>query len=192
MLLPKLLTACLAITLILSGCSSKPNKAELSNLGELPEWVVDPEVKGTIAAVGIAPKSPGGISFQIPKAEADARANIAAQISTEGSRLSKSALRDARINDVNDVEDVFTQATKNIVKKVNLMGARRVNIYKSPVDESLYIQMAIDSEMVAKYLADNKEIYTEQLAQAKLGRERINAAEKAVESLFQQLDKELN
>jgi hypothetical protein len=178
----------------LTNCTSlspKEQKLEESNLGNLPAWVLDPSMEGMIAAVGIAPKSRGGIQFQIPKAEADARANIAAQINTEVSRLTKSALRESKINDVNDIEDVFTQATKNVVKKINLLGARRVNIFKDPEDGTLFVHMALDSEMVANFFELNKDLYKNQIANSKLARENIDQAEQAVDHLFKELNSEL-
>ena len=82
----------------LFACQSKvadevteSQEEQVSALAHLPAWVLSPAIEGTIAAVGIAPASAGGLQFEIPKAEADARANIAAQINVEISRLTKNA-----------------------------------------------------------------------------------------------------
>ena len=64
---------------------------------QLPEWVVDPSIQGMISAVGIAPKTAGGIKMQIAQAEADAMANMAAQIQTSVSRVTKESLRRAGV-----------------------------------------------------------------------------------------------
>jgi hypothetical protein len=181
--------------LMIVSCASKNKDAEIeskSALNHLPSWVLTPEVKGSIAAVGIAPKSKGGIQFQIPQAESDARANIAAQIETEVSRLSKDSLRAARIGDDEQVENVFTQATKTIIKKIPLRGARRINIYKDPEEGSLYVHMKIDSEMVAGYFEDNKKLFSDTLRKSAVDRAKLDDAEKAVEHLYKELDKELD
>ena len=191
-----LLVVAIVPAVLLSACGSKDDVKEVkidnSALSHLPGWVLDPSVSGRIAAVGIAPKSRGGLQFQIPQAESDARANIASQISTEVSRLTKNALREARIGEVDDVENVFSQVTKNVVKKIPLMGAKRINMYKDSNDGSLYIHMSIDSEMVATYFQKNKKLFSDSLQNASLSRDRINKAQKAVDGLFNELDKELN
>ena len=177
----------LSILYLLTSCSSKLKSA----LDALPKWVLDPYVKGTIAAVGMAPKSAGGLQFQIPKAEADARANIAAQIETEVSRLTKNALREAKVGEQNDVENVFSQATKNLVKKVPLSGARRINMFKDPTDGTMYIHMSIDSEMVAAYIKKNEDLLASAIASANITRANLDKAQEAVKGLFNDLDKEL-
>lgn len=181
-------------TLLLGACSAKPQvttSTQTSALSHLPSWVLDPNVEGTIAAVGIAPKSKGGLQFQIPKAEADAQANIAAQISTEVSRLTKNSLREAQIEDVNDVENVFTQATKNLVKKIPISGARRINMYMDPNDRTLYIHMSLDSKMIATYFEQNRNYMKTMVENANLSRDRLNQAQAAVDSLYEELNKEL-
>ena len=178
--------------LLTVSCASKTKKVEEANLGNVPAWVLDPKVDGTIAGVGIAPKSKGGLQFQIPQAEADARANIASQINTEVSRMTKNALRESRIDGFDDVENVFSQVTKNVVKKIPLMGARRINMYRDPVEGTLYIHMSIDNEMVAEYFEKNEKMFKNAVKNSDMTRDRINKAQKAVKKLFDELDEELD
>jgi gas vesicle protein len=181
-------------TIFLSSCTIKPEAAsvmETSALVHLPNWVLNPQIEGSIAAVGIAPKSKGGLQFQIPKAEADARANIAAQISTEVSRLTKNSLREAQLDEVNDVENVFTQATKNLIKKIPISGSRRINMYVDPNDGSLYVHMSLDSKMIATYFEQNKNYMKTMVENAALSRDRLNQAQAAVDSLYEELNKEI-
>jgi hypothetical protein len=168
---------------------TKPQAA--TGLEHLPQWVIDPSIEGKIAAVGMAPKSSGGVQFQIPQAEADARANIAAQINVEISRLTKNALREARVAGNDDVENVFTQVTKNVVKKIPLMGAKRVNMFRDITDGSLYIQMAIDNEMISEYMKQNRRLISNGLRKSDLPQKRINEAQRAVKELYEELDKEI-
>lgn len=181
--------------IFLNACTIK--KAEIeqqdnSALSYLPSWVLDPAIERKIAAVGMAPRSRGGLQFQIPQAEADARANIASQINTEVSRLTKNALREARIADQDDIENIFTQVTKNVVRKIPLMGARRINMYKDPKSDELYVHMAIDSEMVAEHFSKNRQLFSDSVVSSSLARDRIDKAQKAVNGLFKELNKELN
>ncbi|MBL6784848.1 MAG: LPP20 family lipoprotein [Rickettsiales bacterium] len=177
------------LSLIIS-CSEKQEQPK-SQLDNLPNWVLNPHIEGTISAVGIAPRSNGGLQFQIPKAEADARANIAAQIETVVSRLTKDALREAKIGELNEVENVFSQATKNLVKEVPLAGARRVNMFKDPADGTLYIHMSIDNQMIADHLNKNQQIIDSTVASANLSRKNIQQAQDAVKDLFVDLNNEL-
>ena len=103
--------------------------------------MIDPYIEGKISAVGIAPKSKGGLQFQIPQAESDARANIAAQLETTVSRLTKDALRSAKISDAEEVENIFSQVTKNLIKDIPLRGVRRVNMYRDNASGDLYLSL---------------------------------------------------
>jgi hypothetical protein len=182
-----LIIALLSLTLI--SCSK--NAAKKANMGDLPNWVVEPNIPGKISAVGIAPKSAGGVQFQIPQAEADARANIAAILNTKISRLTKSALSQNKVEGQEQIESVFSQTTKNVVKNVPLKGAKRVNIFKDPSDGSLYIQMAIDSEMISKYLDQQKKLYKKAIRKQILDHKDKKSAKKAVNKIYNDLDKEL-
>ncbi len=181
--------------LIFTSCSKKPTAsiaAPLTDaLGHLPKWVIAPEADGTISAVGIAPKTRGGLQFQLPRAKADGRANIAAQIETQVSRLTKEALRSARVGDTEEIETVFTQATKSVIKKLPLRGAKRTRMYQDPKDGTLYIQMSVDSAMVLRHFQETQKLYKLALGNSKLSSSKINKAEKAVAHLYKELDAEL-
>ena len=115
------------------ACAKKDVKVapEVKNdLSNLPAWVLDPNVADGIGGVGIASPSQGGIKFQIPKAEIDAKANIAATIQSEISRITKDAMRSANVNNTDDVEQFFSQATKEVVKDLPLSGVKRLNIFR--------------------------------------------------------------
>ena len=121
-----------AITLVFAAsCSQSPLKKYGSDLKDLPSWVLEPNVEDGIAAVGIASPSRGGIKFQLPKAELDAKANIASIISSEITRITKNSLRSAKVNENDDVEEFFAQATKEVIKEIPLSGIKRLNIFKS-------------------------------------------------------------
>lgn len=179
--------------ILLTSCAS--NKEIINNsseeLSHLPSWVINPNIDGNIAAVGIASRSRGGLRFQIPQAEADARANIAAQINTEVSRLTKDALRSASISGNEEVESVFSQVTKNIIKKIPLRGAKRINMYKDAQDGNLYIHMSLDNKMILNYLKENKKLFKQAIKANNMTRNHIDQAQEAVNELFTELNKEL-
>ena len=99
----------LILPLFITLSCSKPvisnlgSNSKIQNISELPKWVIDPEVQNGVAAVGISSPSVGGIKFQIPQAEIDAKANIASAVNSEISRITKDALREAKVGEVNDV-----------------------------------------------------------------------------------------
>lgn len=181
-----------------SGCfggkdseSKKLEKSEVGSLSNLPAWVIEEDagIEG-VAGVGIAQASRGGIQYQIPRAEADAKAKIASKVLTEVSQITKRALRESNVNGVNDVDEVFTQATKNVVKNMPLSGVKRVNMYKDPEDGTLYVRMLLDNGDYMQYFQNSRKVYEQMLQDANLGRDNLNKAQEAVEELFEELEKE--
>lgn len=173
-----------------SSCSS--DKVEPKNVGKLsnlPAWVLDPVVVDGVGGVGIAPPSRGGIKFQIPKAEMDAKANIAATIQVEINRVTKEALRESNVNGINDVEDFFSQATKEVVKNLPLSGVKRINIFQAE-DGTLYVHMALRDEDFSKYIKNSEKSLQKRLQEANISRENIDNAEKASQKMFDELESE--
>ena len=188
-ILVTLSAAILAISTI--SCANKEVKKVDAggNLSDLPGWVLDPAVPEGVVAVGIASPSTGGIKFQMPKAELDAKANIAATIQSEISRVTKQALRESKVNDVNDVEDFFSQATKEVVKDLPLSGVKRINIYQAK-DGTLYLHMVLKNEDYSKFLQNSEKSFANRLKKSTLGRDNINKSEEATKAAFDDLEKE--
>lgn len=160
-----------------------------SELSNLPAWVIDPSVKDGVGGVGIASPSRGGIKFQIPKAELDAKANIASAIQSEISRVTKDSLRSAKVNENDDVEEFFAQATKEVVKDLPLSGVKRLNIFKAE-DGTLYIHMALTNEDYSKFLENSQKTFEARLAKSNLARASIDKTQAATKELFDELDRE--
>lgn len=180
----------LALVFTTASCSHKETKKiDAGNLSNLPAWVLDPSVADGVAAVGIAAPSTGGIKFQIPKAELDAKANIAATIQSEISRVTKQALRESKVNDVNDVEDFFSQATKEVVKDLPLSGVKRINIFQAQ-DGTLYLHMVLKNEDYSKFLQNSENNMNARLKKSGLARDNINKSEQATKTMFDELEKE--
>ena len=174
------------------SCAKKTVTSNINSkneLSDLPSWVIDPSVKDGVGGVGIASPSKGGIQFQIPKAELDAKANIAATIQSEISRITKNSLRSAKVNDNDDVEEFFAQATKDVVKNLPLSGVKRTNMYLAK-DGSLYIQMVLKNEDYSKFLESSEKTFAARAAKSELGRENIGKTQAATKELFDELEKE--
>jgi hypothetical protein len=187
----KILIALVVVLSFSTSCAKKNSvsanpKSELANL---PNWVIDPSVKDGVGAVGIASPSKGGIKFQLPKAELDAKANIAAIIQSEVTRVSKNSMRSAKVNDDDDVEEFFSQATKEVVKNLPLSGVKRLNIFLSE-DGTLYVQMVLLKEDYSKFLENSEKTFAARAAKSGLSRENINKTQAATKELFDELEKE--
>ncbi len=188
----KIVLAISVAALAFSFSCSKGNKvAEVKSekLADLPSWVLDPNMPDGVAAVGIASPSKGGIKFQIPQAELDAKANIAATIQSEISRVTKESLKSANVNNSDDVEQFFAQATKQVVKDLPLSGVKRINIFQAK-DGTLYVHMILKNEDYSKFLNDSEKSLNASLRKSNLGRENIKKSEEASKAIFDELEKE--
>jgi hypothetical protein len=189
----KILVALSIVALTFSSSCSKGEKttAEVknNNLSNLPSWVLDPNMPDGVAAVGIASPSKGGIKFQIPAAELDAKANIAATIQSEISRVTKDSLRSANVNGADDVEQFFAQASKEVVKNLPLSGVKRINIFQAN-DGTLYVHMILKNEDYSKFLNDSEKSMTSKLKKSGLSRDNIKKSEEASKAMFDELEKE--
>ncbi len=188
----KIIIALAALSLSLTfACAKKDAKPEVknNNLSNLPTWVLDPNVADGVAAVGIASPSKGGIKFQIPAAELDAKANIASTIQSEISRVTKNSLRSANVNNADDVEEFFAQASKEVVKNLPLSGVKRINIFQAN-DGTLYVHMVLKNEDYSKFLQNSENSMSARLKKSNLGRENINKSEQANKAIFDELEKE--
>jgi len=195
----KLSIMLLASISLLQSCvdSKKPQEQSFKDAGKLtqlnlPEWVIDPSIEGKIAAVGIAPKTVGGIKMQIAQAESDAVANMAAQIQTSVSRITKESMRLAgvatEVKSSEAVDKYFAQATKSVVKDVPISGAIRKNIYQSPSDGTLYIQMVIEPAAVKEYLISMADDLAKGMKDFGVTQKTIAQTENAMKDLFNELE----
>ena len=187
-----------ASSVLVSSCAYKKAtsttaeqpKADLGVFANFPAWVLDPRVPGKVAAVGISSASKGGIKVQLAQAETDARANIAQQLRTELSRITKDSLRKANVDNTEAFESAFSQATKEVVKDVPLSGAVRQALFVDPKNGDLYVHVIIDQEIIKKYLEESMDTYSKSMQAAGATRKTIDATEKAMSSLFDELDLE--
>ena len=107
----------------------------------------------------------------------------------EISGITKDAVRSAKVNGNDDVEEFFAQATKDVVKNLPLSGVKRLNMYKSE-DGTLYVQMVLKNEDYTKFLENSQKAFEARAAKSNLGRENINKTQAATKELFDELEKE--
>lgn len=186
-----ILAASIAALALTASCSGKKSEkvAKSESLSNLPAWVIDPSVSDGVGGVGIAPKSKGGIKFQLPQAELEAKANIAATIQSSISRVTKDAMESAKVNDSDDVQNYFSQATKEVVKDLPLSGIKRLHIFQAE-DGTLYVHMVLKNEDYTKFLQNSQKAFDASLAKSNIGRENISKTKEATKDLFEELEKE--
>lgn len=180
-----------ALSLTFSCAKKEQPVVEVTNdhLADVPSWVLEPNIEDGIAAVGIANPSKGGLRLQIRKAELEARAEIAAIIKSEVTRVTKDALRSAELNGEDDVENFFSQATKEVVKNIPLSGITRINIFKSD-DGTLYVRMALKNNDYRKFLETSHNNIKESLKDSSVDHDNIARSEAAAAQIFEELDQE--
>lgn len=178
----------LALLLVSVSCAKNQSFVNKTN-SDLPEWINAEDEKGEIGAVGIASPSKGGYKFQIQIAELDAKGNIAAKINSEISRVTKQALRSANVNMADDVEEFFSQATKEVVKDMPLAGAVRTKTYIAK-DGTLFVYVSLKEGAYDFFLKSAETTLQSRLKKSKLSRANIDESERASKAIFDELEKE--
>ena len=192
----------IATVLLISGCSTTtvttPQEQKAQTLKEeqikaansLPSWVLNPQSNEGITAVGMAGYSRHGIKIMKPQAEMDARAKLAGQIQTFISRSQKQALLATQVGDTDDMESVFLQSTKEVVKQVPLSGAVIIN-QKMVENGDYYVQLVIKKRELMNELNERKDIYKKNLENANLTRKNIDDGMKVLDKMMDNLDKDI-
>ena len=186
----------LVLAVMISGCSSSsnPTPAEkketmVNTTNDLPNWVINPKVEGGISAVGMTGYSKHGMQVMIPQAEMDARAKLAGKIQTIVSQVQKRAMRHVKINDLDEFENSFKQATKEVIKKMPLSGAQRINLFQAK-NGDLYVHTIIQKRVVSQHLGDMKNSYKKHMKEAKVSRQSIDEGMKVLDDMMKELDLE--
>lgn len=192
-----LLTAS-AAAIMFTGCAGNMNTTPQGEKGKmvqinnnLPSWVINPKVEGGIASVGITGYSKHGMEIMMPQAEMDARAKLAGQIQTIVSQVQKKSMRAVKINDIDEFEKSFKNATKEVIKKMPLSGAQRINVFQAN-DGTLYVHMVIEKREVSKHIGDMKNTYKKHMQEAKISRDNIDEGMKVLDDMMSELDVEMD
>lgn len=175
-------------SLLFFGCSKSPSTPECQIDGaKAPSWVCDggASMKGGIFAVGSAPKSPLGITFQREEAMAHARDEIAREIKLKVKNMIKSYMSSTGMGDSQTAERVVTSVSKQVTS-LALQGTKLIKTWTSP-NGTMYVLVGVDKNIknyvknaVATTFRNDKALWQE------------FKAKKAQEELERAVDKEFN
>lgn len=155
-----LLGATVIGALLLTGCGkNEPKKEEPQvytdpELVGAPSWVLMPMVEGSIAEVGSAKKNAGNdLSFQRQEAMADARDNLARQISTKVANMFKSFKAATGSN----ADATFDKSTESVSKQIASETLKGTVVKGTWVSKTgtLYILMAVDTKAVSAQMEES-------------------------------------
>ncbi len=113
---------------VLLGCTSQPDiqQASLSQTENIPDWVLNPIKENGIAASDCVTYG-GNISIDRKLAIANARANIAQQISSRVTAMDKTYARRVDSQEVQNIGQSFESVSKQISNE-ELRGAQAVKV----------------------------------------------------------------
>lgn len=155
-----LLSTAVIGALFMSGCGkNEPQKEEPQvyvdpELQGAPAWVLMPFVEGTICETGSAKRNAGNdISFQRNEAMADARDNLAKQISTKVANMFKS-FKAATGSGKDSTFDKSTESVSKQIASETLKGTVVKGTWISKTG-TLYVLMAVDVKSVEKSMEDS-------------------------------------
>lgn len=146
--------------LFITGCGkNEPKKEEPQvytdpELQGAPSWVMMPFVEGSIAEVGSAKRNTGNdISFQRNEAMADARDNLAKQISTKVSNMFKS-FKAATGSGADSTFDKSSESVSKQIASETLKGTVVKGTWISKTG-TLYVLMAVDTKAVGAQMEES-------------------------------------
>jgi hypothetical protein len=152
-MLKKSLFALFLGVFVLTGCSQKETAIEKTEgeLKDAPQWVLVPEVKGFISAVGSAPANAGGdFAFQREEAMNDARNQLASQIEVKVNNMFKSFKGVTG----GGSDATFDKSSEQVSKQIASQTLHGTKIRNTWINENqtLYVLMIIDTQSVKDYM----------------------------------------
>jgi hypothetical protein len=146
---------------IFAGCAAS-NQAQTNNTNQsggyvdpelqgAPAWVMMPELEGAVAAVGSAPRNAGAdYSFQRNEAMADARDQLARQLSIKVSNMFKSF----KSSTGSGKDGTFDRSSESVSKQIasqTLQGSKMKNYWISR-SGTMYVLVALDTGAVKEQM----------------------------------------
>ncbi len=128
------------------------NSQWANELKDAPSWVLNPEVEGGLAAVGSAKIGKAGLQFARTEALANARDELARQISVKVKNMVKNFTQVTGIGNEETVDKVSVQVSKQVTSQV-LQGSRQKDMWISP-SGTLYVLVVVDPEMIKKVVKE--------------------------------------
>lgn len=140
----------LALLLALAGCGKKVKKIDNEQLEEeyahAPDWVLAAYDEETFSAVGSAHIGKGGIQFARTEALANARSELARQISVKVRGLVNTFAQQTGLGDDQSL-DAFSKQVSKLVTDETLAGSREKDMWISP-SADIYVLAILDEAAV--------------------------------------------
>lgn len=173
----------LALLLALAGCGKTMKKIDNERLEEeyqhAPDWVLAQVDAETFSAVGSAHIGKGGIQFARTEALANARSELARQVSVKVRGLVNTFAQQTGIGD-DQTLDAFSKQVSKLVTDETLAGSREKDTWISPssdiyvlaVLEPAVVQETVRRQVISGYQQDRARW---QEFKAKNGNEELDA-----------------
>ncbi len=145
--------AVVATSFLFTGCAQQPQTAQApvqvkNKFANAPKWVLDPQVEGGIAAVGIAAATPAGMSFQRTQALGNGRDELARQLEVKVTNMLKDFTQVTGVGTAATVDKVASNVSKQVASQT-LAGSKQKAMWIAE-DGELYILVALDPDAVKK------------------------------------------
>jgi hypothetical protein len=182
--------ALFAVSVLFTGCSNKEEsiQADMTYVDPefqgAPKWVMVPQVSGFVAEVGSAPKNAADDkSFQRAEAMANARDNLARQISINVDNMFKTF----KAATGSGADATFDRSSETVSKQIASQTLNNTVVKDTWISKNgnLYVLMAIDTNSV---IATTEEAIKTSFKNDKALYQKFLAA-KAQEELAQELEK---
>jgi hypothetical protein len=156
----------LALVLALAGCGKTMKKIDNDRLEEeyqhAPDWVLAQVDAETFSAVGSAHIGKGGIQFARTEALANARSELARQVSVKVRGLVNTFAQQTGIGD-DQTLDAFSKQVSKLVTDETLAGSREKDTWISPssdiyvlaVLEPAVVQETVRRQVISGYQQDS-------------------------------------
>lgn len=141
----------LLVAVALVGCQ-KSEKKTTDNTTQVqpsrfPEWVLNPSLEGGQAAMGSAKVGAAGISFARTEALANARDELARQLSVKVNNMFKSYTSQIGAGEDQTVDKVATNVSKQVASQT-LQGSKQYKTWLDEQENELYVLVGITDEVV--------------------------------------------
>jgi hypothetical protein len=150
----KIVVSVFALSFMFVGCGGNNEPAPYVDpeFQGAPKWVMVPFVQGAIAEMGSAPKNAGNDrGFQREEAMANARDNLARQISTKVKNMFKSFK--SSTSAAGGTFDKTTETVSKQIAKQTLNGTRQKDMWISR-SGTMYVLMIIDAKSVSALMEE--------------------------------------
>ena len=140
----------LALMLVSAGCGRKVKKIDNERFEKeyehAPDWVLAEYDEETFSAVGSARIGKGGIQFARTEALANARSELARQVSVKVKGLVNTFAQQTGIGDDQSL-DAFSKQVSKLVTNESLSGSKEKDMWISP-SEDIYVLAILEPAAV--------------------------------------------